>query len=83
MKQILIIGGSGAIGSALISEYVNNDIKITIASRKKQKLDPHINQIIYDYEQHNEIKLSTEIKFDLLFLLQDICITSTLNLKKA
>ena len=38
MKQILIIGGSGAIGSALISEYDKNDVHITVASRKKQNL---------------------------------------------
>ena len=66
MKQILIIGGSGAIGSALISEYDNNDIHITITSRKKQNLGSHINQITYDYDQHDGIKLNTEIKFDLI-----------------
>ena len=56
MKQILIIGGSGSIGSALISEYDNNDTNITVASRKKQNLDPHINQITYDYDQNNYVK---------------------------
>ena len=66
MKQILIIGGSGAIGSALISEYDNNDIHITVASRKKQNLDPHINQITYDYDQQDELNLNGEIKFDLI-----------------
>src|SRR6056300_1572432 len=64
MKQILIIGGSGAIGSALISEYDKNDSLITVASRKKQNLDPHINEIIYDYDQQDEINLNGEIKFD-------------------
>ena len=66
MKQILIIGGSGAIGSALISEYDNNAIHITVASRKKQNLDPHINEIFYDYDQQDEINLNGEIKFDLI-----------------
>lgn len=66
MKQILIIGGSGAIGSALISEYDNNDSHITVASRKKQNLDPHINQITYDYNQQDEINLNKEIKFDVI-----------------
>jgi len=66
MKQILIIGGSGAIGSALISEYDNDDIHITIVSRKKQNLDLHINQITYDYDQQDEINLNGEIKFDLI-----------------
>ena len=66
MKQILIIGGSGAIGSALISEYDNNAIHINVASRKKQNLEPHINQIIYDYDQQDEINLNGEIKFDLI-----------------
>ena len=66
MKQILIIGGSGAIGSALISEYGNDDSAITVASRIKQNLDPHINQITYDYDQQDEINLNGEIKFDLI-----------------
>ena len=66
MKQILIIGGSGAIGSALINEYDGNDVQLTIASRKKQNLDPHINQITYDYDQQDEINLNGEIKFDLI-----------------
>ena len=66
MKQILIIGGSGAIGSALISEDDHNDIHITVASRIKQNLDPHINQITYDYDQQDEINLNGEIKFDLI-----------------
>ena len=66
MKQILIIGGSGAIGSALINEYDGNDVQLTIASRKKQNLDPHINQIIYDYDQQDEIKLNAVIKYDLI-----------------
>ena len=48
MKQILIIGGSGAIGSALISEYDKNDVHITVASREKQNLGTHIKQIIYN-----------------------------------
>ena len=66
MKQILIIGGSGAIGSALISEYDNNDSHITVASRKKQNLGPHINQITFNYDQQDEIKLNGEIKFDVI-----------------
>ena len=66
MKQILIIGGSGAIGSALVNEYDKNDIHMTIASTKKQNLSPHINQITYDYDQNNEIKLNAETKFDLI-----------------
>jgi len=66
MKQILIIGGSGAIGSALINEYDGNDVQLTIASRKKQNLEPHINQIIYDYDQQDEIKLNAVIKYDLI-----------------
>ena len=66
MKQILIIGGSGAIGSALIREYDNDDIHITVTSRKKQNLDPDINQITYDYDQQDEINLNREIKFDLI-----------------
>jgi NAD(P)-dependent dehydrogenase (short-subunit alcohol dehydrogenase family) len=66
MKQILIIGGSGAIGSALISEYDNNDSHITVASRKKQNLGPHINQITFDYDQQDEINLNGEIKFDVI-----------------
>ena len=66
MKQILIIGGSGAIGSALISEYDKNDVHITVASREKQNLGTHIKQIIYEYDQDNEIKLNEEIKFDLI-----------------
>ena len=66
MKQILIIGGSGAIGSALVNEYDKNDVHMTIASRKKQYLSPHINQITYDYDQNNEIKLNAETKFDLI-----------------
>ena len=66
MKQILIIGGSGAIGSALISEYDNNDTHITVASRKKQNLGPHINQITFDYDQQDEINLNGEIKFDVI-----------------
>ena len=66
MKQILIIGGSGAIGSALVNEYDKNDVHMTIASRKKQNISPHINQITYDYDQNNEIKLNTETKFDLI-----------------
>ena len=66
MKQILIIGGSGAIGSALINEYDKDDIHITITSRKKQNLGTHIKQIVYDYDQHSEIKLNTEVKFDLI-----------------
>ena len=66
MKQILIIGGSGAIGSALISEYDKNDSHITVASRKKQNLDPHINEITYDYDQQDEINLNGEIKFDVI-----------------
>ena len=66
MKQILIIGGSGAIGSALISEYDKNDSHITVASRKKLNLDPHINEITYDYDQQDEINLNGEIKFDLI-----------------
>ena len=66
MKQILIIGGSGAIGSALINEYDGNDFQLTIASRKKQNISPHINQIIYDYDQQDEINLNGEIKFDLI-----------------
>ena len=66
MKQILIIGGSGAIGSALINEYDGKDVQLTITSRKKQNLDPHINQIIYDYDQQDEIKLNAVIKFDLI-----------------
>ena len=66
MKQILIIGGSGAIGSALISEYDGNDVQLTISSRKKQNIGPHINQIIYDYDQQDEINLNGEIKFDLI-----------------
>jgi len=66
MKQILIIGGSGAIGSALVNEYDKNDVHMTIASRKKQNLSSHINQITYDYDQNNEIKLNAETKFDLI-----------------
>ena len=66
MKQILIIGGSGAIGSALINEYDGKDVQLTITSRKKQNLDPHINQIIYDYDLQDEIKLNAVIKFDLI-----------------
>ena len=66
MKQILIIGGSGAIGSALVNEYGKNDVHMTIAARKKQNLSPHINQITYDYDQNNEIKLNAETKFDLI-----------------
>lgn len=66
MKQILIIGGSGAIGSALVNEYDKNDVHMTIAARKKQNLSPHINQITYDYNQNNEIKLNAETKFDLI-----------------
>ena len=66
MKQILIIGGSGAIGSALISEYDKNDNHITVTSRKKQNLDPHINEITYDYDQQDEINLNGEIKFDVI-----------------
>ena len=66
MKQILIIGGSGAIGSALINEYDGKDIQLTIVSRKKQNLDPHINQIIYDYDQQDEMRLNAVIKFDLI-----------------
>jgi len=66
MKQILIIGGSGAIGSALINEYDGNDFQLTIASRKKQNISPHINQIIYDYDQQDEINLNGKIKFDLI-----------------
>jgi NAD(P)-dependent dehydrogenase (short-subunit alcohol dehydrogenase family) len=66
MKQILIIGGSGAIGSALISEYDNDDSHITVASRKKQNLGPHINQITFDYDQQDEINLNGEIKFDVI-----------------
>ena len=66
MKQILIIGGSGAIGSALVNEYDKNDVHMTIAARKKQNLSPHINQITYDYDQNNEIKLNAETKFDLI-----------------
>ena len=66
MKQILIIGGSGAIGSALISEYDNNDIHITIASRKKQNLGAHIKQINYDYDHHDEINFNVDTKFDLI-----------------
>ena len=66
MKQILIIGGSGAIGSALINEYDGNDVQLTIASRKKQNLNPHINQITYDYDQQDEINLNEEIKFDVI-----------------
>jgi len=66
MKQILIIGGSGAIGSALISEYDNNDSHITVTSRKKQNLGPHINQITFDYDQQDEINLNGEIKFDVI-----------------
>ena len=66
MKQILIIGGSGAIGSALISEYDNNDSHITVASRQKQNLGPHINQITFDYDQQDEINLNGEIKFDVI-----------------
>ena len=66
MKQILIIGGSGAIGSALISEYDKNDVHITVASRKKQNLGTHMKQIIYEYDQDNEIKLNEEVKFDLI-----------------
>ena len=41
-------------------------LHITIVSRKKQKLDPHINQINYDYDQQDEIKLNGEIKFDVI-----------------
>lgn len=66
MKQILIIGGSGAIGSALISEYDNNDSHITVTSRKKQNLGPHINQITFDYDQQDEINLNGEVKFDVI-----------------
>lgn len=66
MKQILIIGGSGAIGSALISKYDNNDSHITVASRKKQNLGPHINQITFDYDQQDDINLNGEIKFDVI-----------------
>ena len=66
MKQILIIGGSGAIGTALISEYDNNDSHITVASRKKQNLGPHINQITFDYDQQDEINLNGKIKFDVI-----------------
>ena len=66
MKQILIIGGSGAIGSALISEYDKNDSHITVASRKKQNLEPHINEITYDYDQQDEINLNGESKFDVI-----------------
>ena len=66
MKQILIIGGSGAIGSALISEYDNNDSHITVTSRKKQNLGPHINQVTFDYDQQDEINLNGEIKFDVI-----------------
>lgn len=66
MKQILIIGGSGAIGSALINEYDVNDVQLTIASRKKQNLKPHINQITYDYDKQDEINLKEEIKFDVI-----------------
>ena len=39
---------------------------MTIAARKKQNLSPHINQITYDYDQNNEIKLNAETKFDLI-----------------
>ena len=66
MKQILIIGGSGAIGSALISEYDNNDSHITVASRKKQNLGAHIKQITYDYDHHDEINFNVDTKFDLI-----------------
>lgn len=64
MKNILIIGGSGAIGLALINEYDENDVHITITSRKKLDLCPKIKQIIYDYDHHHEVDLTEDIKFD-------------------
>ncbi len=60
LKRILVTGGTGFVGKAVISELLNYDIEIIVATRKKIE-DKRIKSYIINLENTNEIPKMFEI----------------------
>lgn len=58
--NILIIGGTGVISSAVVSEALNRGIDVTIVTRGRRKIPTGVNSILCD--KNNYIKLSEFLK---------------------
>src|SRR5210317_1835831 len=67
MNNILIIGASGSIGSALLNKYQNlKSNNITAISRSRLKDNTAVVEIIYDFNSEILPGLPTDKKFDLI-----------------
>ncbi|MGB4562305.1 MAG: hypothetical protein WBI16_02340, partial [Methylophilaceae bacterium] len=67
MNNILIIGASGSIGSALLNKYQNlKSNNITAISRSRLKDNTAVVEIIYDFNSEILPDLPTDKKFDLI-----------------
>lgn len=71
-KNILIIGGSGFLGSHVSDEFSKKNYKVTIIDKKKSKY-LNKNQKFINLDLENIKKLSEEIKkFDIIYYFADI-----------
>lgn len=71
-KNILIIGGSGFLGSHVSDEFSKKNYKVTIIDKKKSKY-LNKNQKFINLDLKNIKKLSEEIKkFDIIYYFADI-----------
>lgn len=53
VKRILIVGGGGVIGAALIEQYVRRNTEVVASSRAQQNIHPceHVERIVIDLER--------------------------------
>ncbi len=71
-KNILIIGGSGFLGSHVSDEFSKKNYKVTIIDKKKSKYI-NKNQKFINLDLKNTKRLSEEIKkFDIIYYFADI-----------
>ncbi|TAL67983.1 MAG: NAD-dependent epimerase/dehydratase family protein [Bacteroidetes bacterium] len=66
-KKILVIGGTGFIGSHLVKHLIANDAKVTIIYGSKNKVGYNISQHSIDILNFKEVDKILKKEFDFIY----------------
>lgn len=74
-KNILLVGGTGVLSSAVVSEALKRDFSVTIITRGNRKLPEGTTNIICDKDDHNS--LLTQLKPTYDAVIDFLCYTDS------